>query len=1102
MKHVMIKQLRNLPLKKELYPLLYLSTFSIALWFGGPLIAIANHVPFEQPAKRIYLILLALSAWVLKIYLFDGKPRENVVAFVPVNTEEDKKVQTLTEKFQGFVAFLNKTFINKDGHDVSLNQLPWYLFIGGESSGKTTLLANANVNFVLAKKFKPENLKNISPSNSSDWWVTRDMVLVDVPSAYLQSNPNRAASSHSVWHSLLNLIAGRGKRPLAGVVLAVALADLLHLQKPNREVPFKLKQQIHELRAQFGAHLPFYLIITKCDILPGFTEFFSDSGIDELSQAWGITMPALKENESLSLTSVFTHRFNALIKRLNKQLISRLHQERNSLMRPHIKDFPLHIERLKECVVNALTEITSVEKNFHLQGVYLTSAVQQHAEEHLVHLYAAAASNKALPAIQTLNMPSRPYFVRQLLLQGFTNMLHAAPAAKKWQHRPLIYSLSVMMTLTISIFIAADFRINVKQTNDIRSGLIQYQNSVKREDYDINGAMPLLNALEARAHPSVDSWLFHSAKTRKHAMNAYHDALHNIIFSGFKTPFETYLQTTDYKNPAMVYMVLKAYLELGDKQYFQSDFVLNALQEIAPGTFTGDADKLMKHINAAFHDTFQPLSLDDQLITNVRKHLATLPAVTLSFLILKNMDGNTTPVALPLTDAGTKDKIHVSRMFTGAVFQNIYDTQVENAALELVQGNWILGSNLVNPAQQNFALIADQLRSAYISSYAGVWENLLVNTQLSVPTNLEDTDAIAASLIGENSPLLAVIKVIKQNTQFKPVMNVSPKLAAIDNLQNNSLTAITLTLKQLHNDLQKILTAHNLMNAAYQAAAERFQDYRNQAADPITQLHVLAKNHPEPIRGWLNTLATQSWRFTLQNAALYAENHWQTDVMSAYHTQFENHYPLWANAGIETPLDQFSKFLNPKGTLNNYFQDFLQPFVEVKNKQWQWKKMDDEQIPFSDVALGQISQALALQSIFFPDNNNQIFLKFTLQPMSLEKDVQSISLNINGQMLGYDRSQPHIAQSLSWPGSKMTHATTLNFLDRDNHSSDTKLEGSWAWFRLVNQSATRILNTHELLLNFAVNGHEAKYYLFTKGDVNPFFALQKIRLPEQLKAKA
>jgi type VI secretion system protein ImpL len=1019
------------------------------------------------------------------------------VPFVPVNTEEDKRVQTLTEKFQGFIGFLNKTFINKEGHDVSLNQLPWYLFIGGESAGKTTLLANANVNFVLAKKFKSENLKNIAPSSTSDWWVTRDMVLVDVPSSYFQPKPNRAASSHDVWHTLLNLIAGRGKRPLAGVVLAVSLAELLSLQKPNRETPFKLKQQIHELRVQFGTHLPFYLIVTKCDALPGFTEFFSDSGIDELSQAWGVTMPALKENEALP--NVFTQRFNALIKRLNKQLISRLHQERNSLMRPHIKDFPLHIERLKECIHNALIDIVSVEKHFHLQGVYLTSAVQQHADEHLVHLYAAS---KAMPAIHALNMPSRPYFVRQLLLQGFANILHATPTPKKWQHRPLIYTLSAAITLTISVFIATDFRINVKQTNDIRAGLIQYQTSVKQEDADMNGAIPLLNALEARAHPSVHSWLFHSAKTRKHAMTAYHDALHNIVLSGFRMPFETYLQTTDYKNPAMVYMILKAYLELGDKQYFQADFVLNALQEIAPATFSGQQqDQLIKHINTAFSDNFQPLTLDDQLVTNVRKHLATLPAVTLSFLILKNMDGNTTPVDLPLTDAGTKDKIHVSRMFTGALFENIYATQVENAALELVQGNWILGSNLVNPAQQNFALIADQLRSAYISSYVGVWENLLVNTQLAVPTSLKDTDAIAASLIGENSPLIAVIKVIRQNTQFKPLISASSKLAAIDNLQNNSLTAITLTLKQLHNDLQKILTAHNPMNAAYTAAAERFQDYRNQAADPITQLHVLAKNHPDPIRGWLNTIATQSWRFVLQDAGQYAENHWQTDVMSAYHTQFENHYPLWANAAIETPLDQFSKFLNPKGTLNNYFQDFLQPFVELKNKQWQWKKMDDEQIPFSDMALEQISQALGLQSVFFPDNNNQIFVKFTLQPMGLEKDVQSIALNINGQTLDYDRSQPHIAQSLSWPGSKMTHSTTLNFLSRDNHASDTKLEGSWAWFRLVNQSAMRILNSHELILNFAVDGHEAKYYMFTKGDVNPFFALQKIRLPEQLKAK-
>jgi type VI secretion system protein ImpL len=1102
-----IKHLRNLPFKKELFPLILLTTFSLVLWFTGPLIAIADSVPFEQPEKRFYLILLLFAGWALKFYLWDNKAKA-VAAFSPLHPELDKKIQSLKEKFQGFIGFLNKTSVTKEGHAVNLNQLPWYLLIGPSGTGKTSLLANANVNFVLSKKFKPEHLKNMATSQNCDWWVTRDMILVDVPGTYLhktQKAANTAGHDNSLWSTLTNLIKQyRGRRALQGVVIALSLGEILNPQVESIE-PYSLKQHIADLRAQFGAHLPFYFILTKCDTLPGFTEFFSDSGIDELSQAWGITMPNLKEHDSM--TEIFTQRFNALIKRLNKQLISRLHQERNSLMRPHIKDFPLHIERLKESFCGFLKDLAGVEKQFHLQGVYLTSALQQHPEEHLFHLYAAAAAvtNKTMPAIQTLNMPSRPYFVRQLLMQGFANILHAPAALKKWQHRPYIYLACVIMTLAVAAFIGNDFRISIRQTNAIRAGLVQYQNSVIQQSGDIYAALPLLNALEARAHASAHSWLFHAAKAKRSAATAYREALNNIIFSMLKTHFETYLQTTDYKNPSQAYTILKAYLELGDKQYFQPDYILATLKQISPATFENPrADSLLKHIHSAFNNSFPPVILDDELVNSVRKHIAAIPPVAIGFLILKNMDGNSTQVTLPLSGAeiaGHKETIQISQMFTGQYFQPIYDRQVESAALELVQGNWVLGNNIIAPGQQNFASLAEQLRALYVSTYVSVWENLLTGTQLSVPHDLAETDAIAANLISPASPLFQLLKIIKQNTQFSPITNISPKLAAVDNIQSNTLTTITLTLRQLHTDLQKIVTAHNPSNAAFQAAAERLQDHRNQAADPITQLHVLAKNNTAPIQNWLNEIATLSWHYTLQEAGHYAENHWQTDVMSSYHSQFENRYPLWPEATEEIAIEQFAKFMNPKGTISTFFQDYLQPFVEYSGGKWLWKKMDNESLPFADIALEQILQVYALQPVFFPEKNNQIYVKFTLQPLSLEKDTQSIALNINGQTIQFDRSQPHIPQSLAWPGSKMTHETIISMQSRTNHTSNTKLAGNWGWFRLVNQSTARILNPHELLLDFSADGFDAKYYLFTKGDINPFFALQKLRLPEKLEAK-
>jgi type VI secretion system protein ImpL len=159
---MLIKQFKTLNSQNELTSLLLISTLSIIIWFTGPLIAIANTIPLAQPEKRFYIIALFFIGWFFKIYYFSPEPRQ--IPFIVPNLELVKKIQALEEKFGGFVDFLKKTIINKQGTPVSLINLPWYLVLGPSGSGKTSLLANANVNFLLSKKFKNENLKTLLPS--------------------------------------------------------------------------------------------------------------------------------------------------------------------------------------------------------------------------------------------------------------------------------------------------------------------------------------------------------------------------------------------------------------------------------------------------------------------------------------------------------------------------------------------------------------------------------------------------------------------------------------------------------------------------------------------------------------------------------------------------------------------------------------------------------------------------------------------------------------------------------------------------------------------------------------------------------------------------
>lgn len=193
-----------------------------------------------------------------------------VVSQHPVLT---KSLEMLENRLQGAIRFLKNTRVHKNGALIKLNQLPWYLIIGTPSSGKTSLLANSHLHFILEKQFPDNNRRNIVPTENCDWWVTHDKVFVDVPGHYIAEKKKNALSIR-LWQSFLELLKKyRGKNALSGIIIALPLDELI--QPVTREQLFqRLSTRINELKEFFGDDLPVYFVVTKSDLLPGFIDFF------------------------------------------------------------------------------------------------------------------------------------------------------------------------------------------------------------------------------------------------------------------------------------------------------------------------------------------------------------------------------------------------------------------------------------------------------------------------------------------------------------------------------------------------------------------------------------------------------------------------------------------------------------------------------------------------------------------------------------------------------------------------------------------------------------------------------------------------------------
>src|SRR4030095_1077270 len=102
--------------------------------------------------------------------------------------------------------------------------------------------------------------------------------------------------------------------------------------------------------------LPVYLMVTKCDLVAGFTEYFDDQPQQGRAQIWGVTFP-YDAPPSGAAAPTFPAEFDALIARLNERLLPRLEEERDVRRRAKVFGFPQQMAALREPLSAFITDV-------------------------------------------------------------------------------------------------------------------------------------------------------------------------------------------------------------------------------------------------------------------------------------------------------------------------------------------------------------------------------------------------------------------------------------------------------------------------------------------------------------------------------------------------------------------------------------------------------------------------------------------------------------------------------------------------------------------------------------------------------------------------
>jgi hypothetical protein len=172
---------------------------------------------------------------------------------------------------------------------LNVYESPWLVLVGPPSAGKSVLLQKCGL------VDQADALKGVGGTRGMNWWfVDADVggdepihaVVLDMAGAVFMDQRQEGR-----WDTFLDFLRQhRRYEPLNGVLLVVSVQDLLG-KTPEQltDEAGKVRAQLERIRTKLDVRFPVWIIVTKCDLIDGFKEFFDtikDPGVAAQMLGW------------------------------------------------------------------------------------------------------------------------------------------------------------------------------------------------------------------------------------------------------------------------------------------------------------------------------------------------------------------------------------------------------------------------------------------------------------------------------------------------------------------------------------------------------------------------------------------------------------------------------------------------------------------------------------------------------------------------------------------------------------------------------------------------------------------------------------------------
>lgn len=997
-----------------------------------------------------------------------------------MNKQNEEKlgemIHKLRQRFVGAVQFLKETPISAQDTRQKLFSLPWFLVLGFPDSGKTSLLAQSKLDFVLSKK-KPIEKNRLS---HCEWWATRDAVFLDVNSAYILQN-RKTKKQRKLWFDFLELVyAHRRGQPFQGVLFCIDLEKLCSTHKNERNAYFhSLRGRLKDLIGYSREPFSLYFVLTKVDKLAGFSEFFDMLTKEEAAQLCGITFSQAQILSTQVMADAFDLEFDNLLLRLNQSVIQRLHNERNVDKRAIIKDFPLQLESIKKSLaafLQNISDISSFKQLCQLRGLYLSAATPQ-SDAKLDRLVQPLSQTFALqewvPETEVSNY--RAYFTRGIFKQVLADRALVLTMAEHGKAKFTFYLQWSIVAICILVGVSLvgtwvhHFSRNLADLNAIEQAMAQYQVMLTSEapldSHVLTAQIAKLSDASTHAQDAYIEWAIRTflpddAGVYQNANHVFKETVQLTVAKQLQQFLKTQLHVPDKINLNQFYAALRAYLMLGNSAQFN----LSALTEAFDASWTPainatDLAQLNGFMSQAFAQ-HTDLTLDTQLIKESRSWINQRPKPELAraLFLLNGANNQSLTLKFPVVNShpifqSGASTISIPSAFTAQSFNYAYDTLSPKIANTLINGDWVTKATpSTEPITQDEV---EQVRKFYISNYISIWENILSQLQLTPFTSYDQAIGTISSLTQPNSPLLQLIYqlIINTNVTYHNAPTpISLTFASFTQSSNQVLAENRNNLLQLITSLSAITQDRNPATAAFEVV-KIHTTVPKQQSDAFDALNMQVPLVPYPYNHWFHDINKFSWQLILNDAQKAINQVWQSTIYPDFTNNMAALYPFNAAAKQDMTFDDFNHFFSPRGRLNSFISFYLTPFVDTAQTPWQLKSFSDSFLPISANVLEQLQQAVSVTQLFFPHESEQMSLPFLFRPLQLSSNIKQVDISIDNQTAEYSPDFM-VATHFDWPSKSGAHYIAMVLSDKDGKEDTVNLAGSWALFHWLDSLAS------------------------------------------------